>query len=42
MLAKERGLVKSCKPLLLALRDQGYYLSASLIAAVLKQVGEAQ
>jgi len=41
VLAKERGLVKSCKPLLLALRDQGYYLSDSLIAAVLKQVGEA-
>ena len=40
-LAKERGLVKSCKPLLLALRDQGYNLSDSLIAAVLKQVGEA-
>ena len=41
VLAQERGLVKSCKPLLLALRDQGYYLSYSLIAAVLKQVGEA-
>jgi len=41
VLAKERGLVKSCKPLLLALREQGYYLSDSLIAAVLKQVGEA-
>lgn len=41
VLAQERGLVKSCKPLLLALRDQGYYLSDSLIAAVLKQVGEA-
>ena len=41
VLAKERGLVKSCKPLLLALREQGYYLSDSLIAAVLNQVGEA-
>ena len=41
VLAQERGLVKSCKPLLLALRDQGYYLSDSLIAAMLKQVGEA-
>jgi len=41
VLAKERGLVNSCKPLLLALRDQGYYLSDSLIAAMLKQVGEA-
>ena len=40
-LAKERGLVTSCQPLLWALRDQGYYLSDSLIAAVLKQVGEA-
>ena len=42
VLAKERGLVSSCKPLLLALREQGYYLSDNLIAAVLQQVEEAQ
>lgn len=41
VLAKERALVSACKPVLLALREQGYYLSDSLITAVLQQVGEA-
>jgi predicted nucleic acid-binding protein len=41
VLAKENGLVSACKPVLLALREQGYYLSDSLITAVLQQVGEA-
>ncbi len=34
VLAKERGLVSSCEPLLLALREQGYNLSDSLIAEI--------
>jgi len=41
VLAKERGLVSRCRPLLLALRDEGYYLSDSLIAAVLQQCDES-
>ena len=41
VLAKERGLVSSCRPLLLAMREQGYYLSDGLVAVVLKQAGEA-
>jgi predicted nucleic acid-binding protein len=40
VLAKERGLVKVCSPLLIALRDQGYYLSDALVAAILKQAQE--
>lgn len=40
VLAKERGTVKVCSPLLSALRDQGYYLSDALVAAVLKQAQE--
>ncbi|QPN70406.1 DUF3368 domain-containing protein [Synechococcus sp. CBW1108] len=40
VLAKERGLVRVCSPLLDALRDQGYYLSDALVAAVLKQAQE--
>ena len=40
VLAKERGLVKVCSPLLFALRDQGYYLSDALVAAILKQAQE--
>ena len=40
VLAKERGLVKVCSPLLVALRDQGYYLSDALVVAVLKQAQE--
>lgn len=40
VLAKERGLVAACAPLLDALRSEGYYLSDSLVAAVLQQAGE--
>jgi predicted nucleic acid-binding protein len=40
VLAKERGLIEACAPLLSALREQGYYLSDGLIQAVLSQVGE--
>jgi predicted nucleic acid-binding protein len=42
VLAKERGLVHACGPLLLALRQEGYYLGDGLIAAVLRQCGEPQ
>lgn len=40
VLAKERGLVAACLPLLTALRDQGYYLSDALVTAVRKQAQE--
>jgi len=40
VLAKERGLVAACSPLLTALREQGYYLSDALVAAVRKQAQE--
>ena len=40
VLAKEQGLVGACGPLLLALREEGYYLGDGLIAAVLRQAGE--
>jgi predicted nucleic acid-binding protein len=40
VLAKERGLIEACAPLLSALREQGYYFSDGLIQAVLSQVGE--
>lgn len=40
VLAKERGLVAACSPLLTALREQGYYLSDALVAAVCKQAQE--
>jgi predicted nucleic acid-binding protein len=39
-LAKERHLVPACAPLLDALREQGYYLSDGLVAAILNQVAE--
>ena len=41
VLAKEHRLVSTCKPLLVALREQGYFLSDSLIASVLQQCGES-
>ena len=41
VLAKERGLVVSCAPLLNALRTEGYCLSDRLVTAVIQQVGEA-
>ena len=40
VLAKERNLVPACAPLLDALREQGYYLSDGLVAAILNQVAE--
>lgn len=40
VLAKERGLVAACPPLLKALRSGGYYLSDSLVATVLDRAGE--
>jgi len=41
VLAKEQGLIPACAPLLGALREEGYYLSDGLVAAVLAEVGEA-
>ena len=40
VLAKQVGAVEMVKPLLLALRDGGYFLSDRLIEAVLAQSGE--
>lgn len=41
VLAKEQRLIPACAPLLVALREEGYYLSDGLVAAVLAEVGEA-
>jgi predicted nucleic acid-binding protein len=41
VLAKEQSLIPASAPLLVALRDQGYFLSDALVAAVLDQAGEA-
>ena len=41
VLAKEQTLIPASAPLLAALRDQGYFLSDALVAAVLDQAGEA-
>lgn len=41
VLAKERTLIPACAPLLIALREQGYFLSDGLVASVLGQAGEA-
>jgi len=41
VLAKERNLIPACAPLLVALREQGYFLSDGVVAAVLAQAGEA-
>jgi predicted nucleic acid-binding protein len=40
VLAKERNLIPACGPLLLALREQGYFLSDALVAAVLAEARE--
>jgi len=40
VLAKERNLIPACGPLLLALRDQGYFLSDGVVAAVLAEARE--
>jgi len=41
VLAKEQRLIPACAPLLVALREEGYYLSDGLVAAVLAEVDEA-
>lgn len=41
VLAKEQTFIPASAPLLIALRDQGYFLSDALVAAVLEQSGEA-
>ena len=41
VLAKERNLIPTCGPLLLAMREEGYFLSDALVAAVLNQAGES-
>ena len=41
VLAKEQRLIPACAPLLVALREEGCYLSDGLVAAVLAEVGEA-
>ena len=41
VLAKERNLIPACGPLLVAMRDEGYFLSDALVAAVLHQAGES-
>lgn len=41
VLAKERNLIPTCGPLLLAMRDEGYFLSDGLVAAVINQAGES-
>ena len=40
LLAKQAGLVTTVKPLMLALRQSGYFLSDRLIEAALRQTGE--
>ncbi|MEB3331946.1 MAG: DUF3368 domain-containing protein, partial [Synechococcaceae cyanobacterium] len=40
VLAKEQRLIPACAPLLVALREEGSYLSDGLVAAVLAEVGE--
>jgi predicted nucleic acid-binding protein len=41
LLGKQQGAVDAIKPSLLALRQQGYFLSDRLIASALQQAGEA-
>lgn len=41
MLAKERTLIPACASLLFALREQGYFPSDVVVAAMLGQAGEA-
>ena len=41
VLAKERTLIPACAPLLIALREQGYFLSDGVVAAVLGQAGDS-
>ena len=41
VLAKERNLIQTCGPLLVAMGDEGYFLSDALVAAVINQAGES-
>ncbi len=40
VLARQQQLIPACAPLLVSLRQEGYYLSDGLVAAVLAEVGE--
>lgn len=40
VLAKERNVIPSCGPLMLALREQGSFLSDGVVAAVLAEARE--
>ena len=40
VLAKERNLIPACGPLLLPLREQGYFLSDGVVALVLAEARE--
>lgn len=40
-LARSQGYIPAAKPVLLAMREQGYFLGDDVIAAVLTKVGEA-
>jgi len=39
--AKQQQLIPACAPLMAALREEGYFLSDGLVAAVLAEVAEA-
>ena len=41
VVAKQQQLLPACAPLLAALREEGYYLSDGLVAAVLAELDEA-
>jgi predicted nucleic acid-binding protein len=41
VVAKQQQLIPACAPLMAALREEGYYLSDGLVAAVLAEVDEA-
>jgi len=41
VVAKQQQLIPACAPLMAALREEGYYLSDGLMAAVLAEVNEA-
>jgi predicted nucleic acid-binding protein len=40
VVAKQQQLIPACAPLMAALREEGYYLSDGLMAAVLAEVDE--
>jgi predicted nucleic acid-binding protein len=41
VVAKQQQLIPACAPLMAVLREEGYYLSDGLVAAVLAEVDEA-